>query len=71
MDLFGELPERVSALQARPVQDPIERLREQLHHHGYLYYTLDAPEIPEAEFERLFKQLKALEAAHPELITAD
>ena len=71
MDLFGELPEPVSALQAEPVQAQMQRLREQLHHHGHLYYTLDAPEIPDAEYDRWFKQLQALEAAHPELITAD
>ena len=71
MDLFGELPEPVSALQAKPVHAQMQRLREQLHHHGHLYYTLDAPEIPDAEYDRLFKQLQALEAAHPELITAD
>ncbi len=71
MDLFGELPEPVSALQAKPVHAQMQRLREQLHHHGHLYYTLDAPEIPDAEYDRLFKQLQALEAAHPELISAD
>jgi DNA ligase (NAD+) len=46
-------------------------LREQLNHHGYLYYTLDAPEIPDAEYDRLFRELQALEAAHPELLAPD
>ncbi len=46
-------------------------LREQLHHHGHQYYVLDAPTIPDAEYDRLFKALQALEAAHPELLTPD
>ena len=47
------------------------QLRAQLHHHGHLYYVLDAPTIPDAEYDRLFKELQALEAAHPELITPE
>jgi DNA ligase (NAD+) len=53
---------------------PAERaaaLREQLHHHAHRYYTLDEPEIPDAEYDRLFKELQALEAEHPELLTPD
>jgi len=46
-------------------------LREQLHHHAHQYYVLDAPTIPDAEYDRLFKELQALEAAHPELLTPD
>jgi len=46
-------------------------LRAQLHHHGHHYYVLDAPTIPDAEYDRLFKALQALEAAHPELLTPD
>ena len=46
-------------------------LRAQLHHHGHQYYVLDAPTIPDAEYDRLFKALQALEAAHPELLTPD
>lgn len=54
--------------------DPQQRaawLREQLNRHGYRYYVLDDPEIPDAEYDRLFRELQALEAAHPELIAAD
>jgi DNA ligase (NAD+) len=53
---------------------PAERaseLRAQLHHHAHRYYTLDDPEIPDAEYDRLFRALQALEAAHPELQTPD
>ncbi len=46
-------------------------LRALLHHHAYRYYVLDAPEVPDAEYDRLFAELQALEAAHPELLTAD
>ena len=48
-----------------------ERLREQLDRHNYLYYVLDQPEITDAEYDRLLRQLEALEAAHPELRTPD
>ncbi|KPF48249.1 aromatic ring-opening dioxygenase LigA [beta proteobacterium AAP121] len=46
-------------------------LRAQLHHHAHLYYVLDAPVLPDAEYDRLFQELQALEAAHPELRSAD
>lgn len=46
-------------------------LREQLNHHSHLYYVLDAPEIPDAEYDRLFRELQALEAQYPELLTTD
>ncbi|MGH3071150.1 MAG: NAD-dependent DNA ligase LigA, partial [Gaiellaceae bacterium] len=46
-------------------------LHEQLHHHLYRYHVLDDPEISDAEYDRLFDELKALEEAHPELATDD
>jgi hypothetical protein len=46
-------------------------LREQLHHHAHQYYVLDAPVIPDAEYDRLFRALQALEADHPELMRDD
>lgn len=46
-------------------------LRAQLHHHAHRYYVLDAPDIPDAEYDRLFQELQAIEAAHPELLTPD
>ena len=49
----------------------IEKLREQLRYHAYQYYVLDDPDIPDAEYDRLYQQLLALEKDHPELITAD
>jgi DNA ligase (NAD+) len=46
-------------------------LRAFLRHHNYRYYVLDAPEVSDSEFDEAFRELQALEAAHPELITAD
>ena len=49
----------------------IEALRDTLRHHNHRYYVLDDPEVPDAEYDRLFQELQALEAEHPELISAD
>ena len=53
------------------IQKQIDKLREQLRYHSYRYYVLDDPEIPDAEYDRLYKQLEKLEAEHPELVTPD
>lgn len=53
------------------LQQQIDTLRQDLRRYEYEYHVLDNPTIPDAEYDRLFHQLKALEAAHPELITAD
>src|SRR6267154_233104 len=53
------------------VQKHIDRLRQQLRRHEYLYYVMDAPEISDAEYDRLMNELKALEKANPQLITPD
>jgi DNA ligase (NAD+) len=49
----------------------VERLRDQIRHHEYLYYVLDAPEITDAEFDALMNELKRIEREHPELVTPD
>ena len=54
------------ALQGRAAE-----LRALLHHHAHRYYVLDAPEVPDAEYDRLFQELQALEEAHPALRTSD
>ena len=51
--------------------DRIAELRSTLDHHARQYYELATPEIPDAEWDRLYHELVALEAAHPELLTAD
>ncbi|MFC0309835.1 NAD-dependent DNA ligase LigA [Gallibacterium trehalosifermentans] len=53
------------------LQQKLEELRNQLRYHEYQYHVLDNPVIPDAEYDRLMKQLKHLEAEYPELITAD
>ena len=48
-----------------------ETLRRDLARYGHAYYVLDAPIVPDSEYDRLFAELQALEAAHPELVTPD
>src|SRR5437868_338610 len=52
-------------------RERIERLRADLERHNRLYYVEDAPEITDAEYDRLFRELQALEESHPELRTPD
>lgn len=55
-------------------EDPSRRaetLRQLIDYHDYRYYVLDDPEIPDAEYDRLWRELQALEAAHPELISPE
>jgi len=54
-----------------PPSEQIQALREEIAHHEHLYYVLDAPELTDAQYDALVNRLKALEAAHPELITPD
>ncbi|OBY90088.1 DNA ligase (NAD(+)) LigA [Pseudomonas sp. AU11447] len=49
----------------------IAQLRSELDDHNYRYYVLDEPSVPDAEYDRLFRELKALEAEHPQLITPE
>ena len=53
------------------VEAEAEKLREELRHHEHLYYVMDAPVLTDAQYDGLMNQLKALEAEHPELVTAD
>jgi len=55
----------------RDLEKKTDALREKIRHHEYLYYVLDQPEISDAEFDKLMRQLKDMEAAHPELLAAD
>ena len=49
----------------------IDSLRDQIRHHNYQYHVLDEPDVPDAEYDRLVRELQKLEAKHPELITPD
>ncbi|HSW17067.1 MAG TPA: NAD-dependent DNA ligase LigA [Ramlibacter sp.] len=53
------------------VRERADALRELLHHHAHRYYVLDEPELPDAEYDRLFHELQEIEAANPELRTPD
>lgn len=53
------------------LQTRIAILRQTLNQHSYQYYVLDNPSIPDADYDALYRELQALEAQHPELITAD
>jgi DNA ligase (NAD+) len=53
------------------IERKIGKLRETIQRHEHLYYVLDAPEISDAEYDRLVQELKKLEEAHPEMITPD
>jgi DNA ligase (NAD+) len=64
-DLFADMP---------PAHSPADRVSELhplLHRYAHAYYTLDAPLVPDAEYDRLFRELQALEVAHPELQSSD
>ncbi|MCL4852709.1 MAG: NAD-dependent DNA ligase LigA, partial [Bryobacteraceae bacterium] len=54
-----------------PASREIERLREELRRHEYLYYVMDDPEISDAEYDGLVRRLQALEEEHPDLVTPD
>jgi DNA ligase (NAD+) len=56
---------------AKDVSAQIEKLRDEIRYHEHRYYVLDDPEVSDAEYDRLVNALKALEAAHPALVTLD
>jgi DNA ligase (NAD+) len=53
------------------VKQRIEELRGIINHHNYRYYVLDSPEISDAEYDEMMRELRQLEAEHPELVTPD
>jgi DNA ligase (NAD+) len=55
----------------KDVQKRLDELREEVNHHLYRYHVLDQPEISDADYDRLYDELKALEEEHPDLITPD
>jgi DNA ligase (NAD+) len=62
LDLFAPEPDDAAR---------IAQLRQTLHAHAHRYYVLDAPTLPDAEYDRMFRELQTLEARHPELVTPD
>ncbi len=56
---------------AKDIEKKIESLREKIRHHEYQYFVLDQPEISDQDFDKLMRQLRELEAEHPDLLTPD
>ncbi len=56
---------------SKSIQQRVAELRDIIEYHNYRYYVLDAPEIPDAEFDRLMRELEELEVGHPELVSSD
>ena len=62
---------RMTTAQTISIEDKLESLRERIRRHDYLYHVKDSPEISDAEFDRLTRELRALEEARPDLVTPD
>ena len=58
-------------MSGRDAAERIRALREEINRHDHHYYVLDDPQVPDAEYDRLMRELQALEAEHPELVTPD
>ncbi|MFB9217472.1 NAD-dependent DNA ligase LigA [Vibrio sinaloensis] len=56
---------------SKEIQEKLNQLRETLHYHGVKYYVEDSPEIPDAEYDRLMRELMELESQHPDLMSLD
>ncbi len=67
LDLFAASPTENTP----PDMARMQALRDLLHGYAHQYYVLDAPTVPDAEYDRLFQELQALEGAHPQWITPD
>jgi DNA ligase (NAD+) len=65
-DMFGEPSAPPASAVAR-----VAALREELHKHAHSYYVLDEPTVPDAEYDKLFQELQALEALYPDLASPD
>ena len=72
LDLFGDLtPARPAPVAPKAVVCKVQELRSQLQQWAHEYYVLDAPTVPDGEYDKVFQQLQALEGAYPELVTPD
>ena len=69
LDLFAQ--SEPAPVSRDPLHQRLLELRALLHHHAHLYYVLDAPELPDAEYDRLFQELQAIEQAHPDWVSPD
>src|ERR1700691_656318 len=62
---------KIGTVKIRDAAKEVERLRDEIRRHEYLYYVEDDPQISDSAFDRLMKELKALEEQHPRLLTPD
>jgi DNA ligase (NAD+) len=69
LDLFSDEGEGQGASALAQATNRAHQLHQLLHKYAHSYYTLDAPEVPDAEYDRLFRELQALEQKHPSLQT--
>ena len=53
------------------IKGKIDSLKAEINHHNYRYYVIDSPEVSDAEYDALMRELKELEAQYPQLVTAD
>ena len=60
-----------SSSKTSKLRSELDALRREIEAHNYAYHVLDSPTVPDAEYDRLMRRLQELEAAHPELVTAD
>jgi len=58
-------------LDSKQAASKILKLRDQLNHHSYQYYVLDDPDIPDVEYDRLYRELESLEKQYPQFISSD
>ncbi|PWI34418.1 DNA ligase [Vibrio albus] len=56
---------------SQSIEEQLNQLKQTIHYHGVKYYVEDSPEIPDVEYDRLMRELQAIEAEHPELVTVD
>ncbi len=71
MHAMSETRTSIAASLLEQAAKRIDELREELRHHEYQYYVLDSPEISDAEYDMRMRELRMLEARHPELVTPD
>jgi DNA ligase (NAD+) len=71
MHVMSETRSRAAAGSLEEATKRIDALRDELRHHEYQYHVLDSPEISDAAYDALMRELRTLEGQHPELITSD
>ncbi|MCX7832442.1 MAG: NAD-dependent DNA ligase LigA, partial [Actinobacteria bacterium] len=71
MSEFDEIKKKVQTYSKEKAEERVKELRKLIEYHNYLYYVLDSPEISDAEYDALYRELQLLEERFPELITPE